>query len=90
MSRADILERHEKGLHPYDPARAIARAYLNGLSALKDLLYRRIIKSIKHVYISTTLLGDHLLRNGWHRIGDARFLNDEHGSIYVIDLPAPK
>ena len=53
MSRKDILERHEKGLYPYDPARAIARAYLNGLSTLKDLLYRRFIKSIKYVYTST-------------------------------------
>ena len=42
-----------------------------------------------HVYISTTLLGDHLLRNGWREIGDAQFLNDEKGSIYVLDLPAP-
>ncbi len=43
-----------------------------------------------HVYISTTVLGDHLLRNGWRRIGDAHFLNDEHGSIYVFDLPASR
>jgi GNAT superfamily N-acetyltransferase len=41
-----------------------------------------------HVYISTTVLGDHLLRNGWRRIGDAQFLNDEHGSIYVFDIAA--
>jgi GNAT superfamily N-acetyltransferase len=41
-----------------------------------------------HVYISTTVLGDHLLRNAWRRIGDTQFLNDEHGSIYVLDLPA--
>ena len=42
------------------------------------------------VYISTTILGDHLLRNGWRWIGDAHFLNDEYGSIYVFDLPAPR
>ena len=41
-----------------------------------------------HVYTSTTVLGDHLLRNGWRRTGDAHFLNDEHGSVYVFDLPA--
>ena len=39
------------------------------------------------VYISTTVLGEHLLRNGWRLHGDARFLNDEQGSIYVCDLP---
>ncbi len=44
----------------------------------------------KHVYISTTVLGDHLVRNGWRWIGDTQFLNDEHGSIYVFDLPAPR
>ena len=43
-----------------------------------------------HVYINTTVLGDQLLRSGWRRIGDARFLDDEQGSVYVIDLPAPK
>jgi GNAT superfamily N-acetyltransferase len=43
----------------------------------------------KHVYISTTVLGDHLLRNGWRRIGDARFLNDENGSIYSFEVTAP-
>ena len=44
----------------------------------------------RHVYISTATLGDHLLRIGWRRMGDAHFLNDEHGSIYVFDLPAPR
>jgi GNAT superfamily N-acetyltransferase len=39
-----------------------------------------------HLYISTSMLGDHLLRNGWRWFGDAQFLNDEHGSIYVFDL----
>ena len=41
-----------------------------------------------HVYISTTVLGDHLIRNAWRRIGDTQFLNDERGSVYVFDLPA--
>jgi GNAT superfamily N-acetyltransferase len=41
-----------------------------------------------HIYLSTTVLGDHLLRNGWRRIGNAQFLNDEHGSIYVFDIAA--
>lgn len=38
------------------------------------------------VYISTTILGDHLLRTGWHVVGAASFLNDEQGSIYSHDL----
>ena len=42
-----------------------------------------------HIYISTAILGDHLLRNGWRRIGDTRFLDDEHGSVYVFDSTAP-
>jgi GNAT superfamily N-acetyltransferase len=42
----------------------------------------------RQVYISTTLLGDHLLRNGWRWIGNAQFLDDEHGSIYVFELIA--
>ncbi len=41
-----------------------------------------------HVYISTTVLGDHLLRTGWRWIGAAKFLDGEPGSIYVFDTPA--
>jgi GNAT superfamily N-acetyltransferase len=44
----------------------------------------------KQVYISTTVLGDHLLRNGWRWIGNAQFLNEEHGSIYVFELLGPE
>ena len=40
------------------------------------------------VYISTTVLGDHLLRHGWRLFGETRFLNDDTGSIYVLELPA--
>ena len=39
-----------------------------------------------HVYISTAVLGKHLLRNGWRQVGGVRFLNSEHGSVYVFDL----
>jgi len=38
------------------------------------------------VYISTTVLGDLLVRMGWHLFGEAEFLNDEQGSIYACDL----
>lgn len=39
------------------------------------------------LYISTNVIGEHLLRNGWRRIGDAAFLNGEHGSSFAFDLP---
>lgn len=41
----------------------------------------------EHLYISTAILGGHLLRNGWRRIDETRFLNGELGSIYVNELP---
>ena len=39
------------------------------------------------LYISTTILGDHLLRKGWRYAGPVRFLNGEQGSIYSYDQP---
>ncbi len=38
------------------------------------------------VYISTTVLDDHLLRKGWRLLGEVSFLNNEQGSTYVCDL----
>jgi GNAT superfamily N-acetyltransferase len=38
------------------------------------------------LYVSTTALGEPLLRTGWHRYGVVEFLNDEIGSIYARDL----
>jgi GNAT superfamily N-acetyltransferase len=38
------------------------------------------------VYISTTILGEHLLKKGWHDFGPVRFLNDQRGSVYAYDL----
>lgn len=58
----------------------IAAALLESATGLaRRLGYRR-------VYLSTSVLGDHLRRSGWELYGEARFLNDERGSIYVIDL----
>lgn len=37
-------------------------------------------------YISTNVLGDHLLRNGWRLFGETKFLDDNAGSIYVLEL----
>lgn len=41
------------------------------------------------VYTSTNVLDDHLQRSGWRLTGEAHFMNDESGSIYVIDLANP-
>lgn len=38
------------------------------------------------VYISTSILGDHLMRNGWRNCAPVRFLNNEQGSIFSYDL----
>ena len=38
------------------------------------------------VYVSTTILGGHLLKKGWHVLGPVSFLNGEQGSIYSYDL----
>jgi len=38
------------------------------------------------VYVSTGILGDFLLRTSWRLHGEARFLNGEKGSVYVLDL----
>lgn len=38
------------------------------------------------LYVSTTALGNLLLRMGWQLFGEAEFLNDERGSVYVCDL----
>ena len=39
-----------------------------------------------NVYVSTSVLGGHLLRSGWRLFGETRFLNDKQGAIYVRDL----
>jgi len=49
----DNPEQSERGPYPHDPAQAIAQAYLNGLSALRDLFRERTIKSTEDVYAST-------------------------------------
>ena len=38
------------------------------------------------VYTSTNVLGEHLQRCGWCLFGEARFLNDEEGEVYALDL----
>ena len=39
------------------------------------------------LYISTTILGDHLLKTGWRCVGPVSFLNGKQGSIYSYDQP---
>lgn len=43
----------EERAYPYSPARTLARAYLAGLAALKDLLRERVVNKIRYVYEST-------------------------------------
>ena len=52
--------------HPYNPARTLARAHLTGLSALKDLVRERVIKSIKPVYERTLHLWTKA-QEGWEK-----------------------
>ena len=39
------------------------------------------------LYISTTILGDHLQKKGWRYVGPVSFLNGKQGSIYSYDQP---
>ena len=60
--------------------RGVATALLRAVEDLaRRLGYRRI-------YVSTGALGALLTRLGWEVRGDVRFLNDEHGSVYVRNL----
>ena len=38
------------------------------------------------LYLSTSILGNLLLRVGWHSLREVRFANNEQGTIYVRDL----
>ncbi len=40
----------------------------------------------QRLYVSTNLLGTLLGKMGWEEMGQAKFLNDEYGLIYVRDL----
>ena len=40
----------------------------------------------RRLYVSTSVLGSLLERMGWQDMGETKFLNDEHGSVYVRDL----
>ena len=65
---------------PSQRGRGIATALLESAELLaKRLGYTRL-------YISTAVLGGHLIRVGWRSVGDVEFLNAERGSIYVRDL----
>ena len=40
----------------------------------------------QQIFISSSVLGSFLDQTGWREMGSVEFLNDEHGSIYVLDL----
>ena len=60
--------------------RGIATALLESAEVLAQRLgYDRL-------YISTTILGDLLVRLGWQPLGEVEFLNNEQGSVFVREL----
>lgn len=65
---------------PNHRGRGIGTALLkNCVDVARELGHRRL-------YVSTNLLGSLLGKMGWEEMGEAKFLNDEHGLIYVRDL----
>ena len=40
----------------------------------------------QRLYVSTSVLCSLLDRTGWKEMGETKFLNDEHGSVYVRDI----
>jgi len=67
-------------VRPSHRRRGVATALLQGAEALA----RRL--GLARIFISTTTLGELLLRTGWRYRGDARFHDGERGVIYVKDL----
>jgi len=63
--------------------RGTGRALIEAAAGLAGRLGHR------RVYLCTSILDDLLVGSGWKRYGDASFLNDERGSIFVRDLDAP-
>ena len=69
-----LLVRHDRR------RRGVATALLDAAESLSQQFgYIRL-------YISTSVLGDMLLRRGWKEFGEVEFLNRAHGSIYVRDF----
>ncbi len=40
----------------------------------------------RRLYVSTSVLGSLLDRTGWQKMGEAKFLNNEFGSVFMCDL----
>lgn len=67
-------------VEPSQRGRGVATALLESSEYLaKRLGYSRL-------YVSTTILGDLLVRMGWYSLGEVQFVNEEQGSIYARDL----
>ena len=67
-------------VEPSQRGRGVATALLESSESLaKRLGYSRL-------YISTTVLGDLLVRMGWYPLGEVQFVNEEQGSIFARDL----
>jgi hypothetical protein len=54
--REEMLRMGEESGYPYAPARIMARAYLTGLSALRDLLRERATGNLRDIYEKTQKL----------------------------------
>lgn len=65
---------------PNHRGRGIGTALLERcVDVARELQHRRL-------YVSTNSLGSLLGKLGWQEMGKAKFLNDEHGLIFVRDL----
>ena len=54
------------------------------LLEFSEFLARRL--GYSRLYISTSTLGNLLVRIGWFSLGEIQFVNEEQGSIYARDL----
>ena len=65
---------------PSQRRRGVATALLE----FSEYLAKRL--GYSRLYVSTTILGDLLVRMGWYSLGEVQFVNEEQGSIYARDL----
>ncbi len=62
--------------------RGVARALLGFAEGLaRELGYEEL-------FMSTSVLGEHVRRRGWQQRGDVEFLDNERGKVYVCNLRA--
>jgi GNAT superfamily N-acetyltransferase len=67
-------------VRPSQRRRGVARVLLRGAEDLAKAL------GYSQVFISTIVLGDLLLRMGWHSQGQVEFVSGETGAVFVKNL----